>query len=197
MLDSKQYWVDRYANGNDSGSGSDGVLGDYKASFINSLIHMLSLKSIVDHGCGDGKLLNLLDLEGVEYRGYDVSIDAISKIEGFHVSTYDDYIPRRFDLALSMDVLFHLIEDEVFNSYMSMLFNDGEFVLIYGYDSEDDPMLKHGRRSLPHMKYRSFSKWISENTSHYLSGIFDNPYTYDHNTRTGSICSFYLYHNVV
>ena len=35
MFDSKKYWNDRYLKGNDSGSGSYGILAKFKADIIN------------------------------------------------------------------------------------------------------------------------------------------------------------------
>jgi hypothetical protein len=38
----------------------------------------------------------------------------------------------RFDLELSLDVIYHLVEDEVFDAYMRSLFaHAGRFVVIY------------------------------------------------------------------
>jgi hypothetical protein len=61
------------------------------------------------------------------------------------------------DLALSLDVVFHLVEDEVFDSYMHALFNAADrFVVIYARDQE---IRDAGR----HVRWREFTPWIEKN----------------------------------
>ena len=43
------------------------------------------------------------------------------------------------DLALSLDVVFHLVEDEVFAQYMQTLIQAGNrYVIIYASDTDDN-----------------------------------------------------------
>jgi hypothetical protein len=58
------------------------------------------------------------------------------------------------DLALSLDVIYHLIEDEVFASYMGHLFAAGRrFVVIYATNAETGD-------AAPHVRHRRFTDWV-------------------------------------
>jgi hypothetical protein len=57
-------------------------------------------------------------------------------------------------LVLSLDVIFHLIEDEVFHEYMRRLFVSAErYVIVYSSNYE-------GGWSAPHVKHRRFTDWV-------------------------------------
>ena len=125
-LDSKQYWESRYASGNNSGAGSYKHLGQYKAGKVNEFIKINGVKTVIDMGCGDGNVASMLR-DFWYYVGYDVSESAVSHCRKYHFSgdgrvLFTNTLPdRTFDLALSMDVIFHLVEDDVFEAYMRQL----------------------------------------------------------------------------
>lgn len=79
------------------------------------------------------------------------------------------------DLSLSLDVIFHLIEDKVFEEYMASLFSTSEkYVIIYS--SNEDNMEK----SLEHVKHRKFTNWIEENKKEWaLISFIKNAYPYN------------------
>ena len=57
------------------------------------------------------------------------------------------------DLALSLDVIYHLTEDTVFEAYMRHLFGAGSrFVIIYATDREIPG-------TAPHVRHRQFTSW--------------------------------------
>ncbi|MBS0342323.1 MAG: glycosyltransferase, partial [Proteobacteria bacterium] len=61
---------------------------------------------------------------------------------------------ERAHLALSLDVIFHLIEDEVFHEYMRRLFASAErYVIVYSSNYE-------GGHIAPHVKHRKFTEWV-------------------------------------
>jgi hypothetical protein len=61
------------------------------------------------------------------------------------------------DLALSLDVLYHLVEDQVFETYLGHLFGAGErYVVIYATNSE----IPDGA---PHVRHRRFTTWVQDN----------------------------------
>ncbi|WP_408643004.1 class I SAM-dependent methyltransferase [Lacrimispora saccharolytica] len=82
-------------------------------------------------GCGDGNQLSQIKYK--RYVGVDVSQTII---EQNRVKFKDDnskqlfcalteralYIDNRYELAISMDVIFHLLEESVFEKYMEGLF---------------------------------------------------------------------------
>ncbi len=74
---------------------------------------------MIEYGCGDGNQLILADYP--QYIGFDVSPDAVAlckKIfsadltKAFHLM--DEYNHQTADLTLSLDVIYHLVEDECF-----------------------------------------------------------------------------------
>jgi hypothetical protein len=58
-------------------------------------------------------------------------------------------------------VIYHLVEDEIFDSHMRTLFEAAErFVIIYSSNSEDP------RRSYKsHVRHRRFTDWVRDNVS--------------------------------
>lgn len=60
------------------------------------------------------------------------------------------------DLALSLDVIYHLIEYNIFKIYMEHLFlSSDKFVIIYSSDFNTNQKY--------HVRHRQFSKWIRDN----------------------------------
>ena len=179
---SDQYWEDRYKLGGTSGSGSYGRLAAFKADFLNALVREHEISSVVEFGCGDGAQLQLAKYP--IYTGFDVSPKAIeictTKFEGN--TTYDFYLvgSRNFyefdtaDLALSLDVIYHLIEDDVFETYMGKLFASAErFVVIYAYDFDKIYSSRHERG-------RKFTGWIDVHAQDWtLMQKVPNPYPHD------------------
>jgi hypothetical protein len=61
----------------------------------------------------------------------------------------------RGDLALSMEVLFHLVEDDVFDAYLRLLFGSaGRYVAICSTDEELP-------QASPHERHRPFTPWVA------------------------------------
>jgi cyclopropane fatty-acyl-phospholipid synthase-like methyltransferase len=164
---SASYWETRYARGGNSGSGSYGRQAEYKAAFLNSFVMANDVRTVIEFGCGDGSQLRRAEYPA--YLGIDVSPTAIrmcadafrkDQSKSFFLYCPDAYFdPARFihgDAALSLDVLFHLVEDEVFESYLRSLFNAADrFVVIYGSD-------RVARSVAPHVRHRKFTSWVDE-----------------------------------
>jgi hypothetical protein len=71
----------------------------------------------------------------------------------------NEYGGETAQLTLSLDVVFHLTEDDVYNSYMERLFTSSErFVIVYSSNTDINP-LEHA----DHVKHRKFTPWIEEN----------------------------------
>lgn len=140
---SARYWEARYRLNGSSGSGSYGASARFKAAYINALVAEKGIARAVEYGCGDGAQLQLLDIP--EYIGLDVSHTAIERCRRIFAddrtkrfAVIGGFAPPEAELALSLDVIYHLVEDEAFSSYMSSLFGSGaRFVLIYSTDHED------------------------------------------------------------
>jgi SAM-dependent methyltransferase len=162
------YWERRYSRGGTSGAGSYGEQAAHKAAFLNEFVDRHAIQSVIEFGCGDGNQLSLASYP--RYLGLDVSATAIEQcLERFAADPTKSFIaytprllsdPARFiraDLALSLDVIYHLVEDLVYDDYMRRLFGAADrFVVIYATDTS-------GRRSAPHVRHRSFSEWVTAN----------------------------------
>ena len=151
----KKYWNDRYRDrkryraGDGSGIGSEGVELKVKGDFVNILIAGQKIKSIVDYGCGAGNFTG--QLVGFEkYLGYDISDACISicvnKYRGVHgiefTSAIENVKPEQYQLAISMDVLFHQVSETDFYRSLAELFRH-EWVLIYTIDRQLQGMMAH------------------------------------------------------
>lgn len=156
---SKSYWQDRYASGGSSGAGSYGKLAKYKADFISKFLSSHNIDSVIEFGCGDRNQISLISYK--QYLGLGVSNSAIeicrrkflqySNYQFDHVSSYKGQV---FDLRMSLDVIYHLVEDEVFEKYMIDLFSSASrYVLIYlsNFDAVGNAYVRH----------RQFTNWIA------------------------------------
>lgn len=167
VFSSRKYWESRYATGGNSGEGSYDNLAKFKADFLNKFVATNNIRRVVEFGCGDGNQLSLASYP--EYVGLDVSPTIIKQV----VKKFSDDKTKSFllydsgcfqdnlriisgDLTLSLDVIYHLIEDDIYHSYMTHLFDSSrEYVVVYS--TNFDQLLSR------HVKHRKFSDWISEN----------------------------------
>lgn len=178
---SSQYWDDRYNIGGNSGAGSYGRLAQFKANVLNEFVSRNGINSVVEYGCGDGAQLELAIYP--EYTGFDVSPTAVAicqnkfadrpNLQFFETKTSLDQ-EGSFDLAISLDVIYHLIEDEVFDAYMQRLFaSSRNFVIIYSNNIEKT-------FESPHVRGRKFTRWCDEFAKDWtLLQIIENPYPFD------------------
>lgn len=195
QFDSKKYWEKRYLKGGDSGDGSYGKLAEFKAKVINRFVKENEIKTIIEWGCGDGNQLTYMNYPN--YVGFDVSKTAVSMCKKLyskeknkifkHVSEYDNETSQ---LTLSLDVIFHLIEDSIYDDYMNRLFDSStKFVLIYSSNTN-----KQLEQVPKHFYQRKFTDWIDKYKSDFqLIEQIENELPYDKNTGGGSVSDFFLY----
>ncbi|TKR29807.1 class I SAM-dependent methyltransferase [Luteimonas gilva] len=149
--DSQEYWRQRYRRGGDSGAGSSGVPAEYKAGVLNAFVARHSVSSVIEFGSGDGRQLERAAYP--RYLGVDISRDAVQacsrRFAGDPSKRFvvlDEYGGQRADLALSLDVVFHLVEDDVYDDYLGRLFAAAErYVIIYSTDENRSGAMKHVR----------------------------------------------------
>ena len=170
FVGSAAYWESRYASGGTSGTGSYGLAAEWKADVVNRWVADTGTKSVVDLGCGDGNQLKLAKYP--RYLGLDRSASAIRRcIRDFAGDDSKSFIwietdatadPAgwlRGDMALSLEVIFHLVEDEARTDYLRRLFASGEkFVVIC---STDGPVSS----ARPHERHEAFTPWVEMNAS--------------------------------
>jgi SAM-dependent methyltransferase len=192
---SREYWEQRYAKGGNSGVGSYGKFAEFKAEVINNFLSQHNIKSVIEFGCGDGNQLYLARYP--KYLGLDVSGQAIALCRNaFHGDAHkefrvlDDYMGETADLALSLDVIYHLVEDEVFENYMDQLLHAaGRFVIIYSSDSDENALYEG-----THVKHRHFTRWLRENRPEWkLMRKVPNKYPYQGDYREGSFADFFMF----
>jgi uncharacterized membrane protein len=192
VFNAAAYWEARYRAGGNSGAGSQGRLAGFKAAFINAFVADNAVSGTIDLGCGDGTLLSRLRVPG--YVGVDVSTTALAccitrfprhRFVPFHAMQSD----LTADLAMSIDVVFHLVEDTMFAHYMEVLFRCAyRFVLVYASNAE-------GNWSAPHVRHRRFTAHVAEQRPEWrLLAHVLNPYPYDpdHPDNT-SFSDFFVY----
>lgn len=192
---SSDYWSMRYESGRSSGPGSYRHLAEFKATVLNAFVAENDITSIIEFGCGDGNQLVLAQYPS--YAGYDVSRAAVAMCRdrfggdaSKHFSHIDEYDGEKAEMAMSLDVIFHLIEDDVFDAYMRRLFNaSSRFVAIYS-SNQDEPI----EPVASHVHHRQFSRWIDRNAAHWkLANYIPNPYPYNGDSATTSFADFYFY----
>jgi len=196
-INSKLYWENRYLSDGTSGAGSYGRLADFKAEIINNFVKNHEIKNVIEFGSGDGNQLKLLNFK--QYTGFDVSEIVLNKCKkefsdksNYTFKNAKDYNGETADLVLSLDVIYHLIEDCVFYEYMENLFSAAEkFVIIYASNKNEN--------HCPHVKHRKFTDWIEQNQNNITKGWvlkekIENKYKYSpKNTEDTSFADFYIF----
>jgi SAM-dependent methyltransferase len=192
--DSAHFWEDNYAQGHTSGSGSYGELAEGKSRFLNELVLARGVHSVIEFGCGDGNQLALANYP--LYIGLDVSKSAIGlcqqRFSGDLGKSFFLYDGNCFtdrcgvfaaDLALSLDVIYHLTEDAVFEAYLRHLFAAGQrLVVIYSTN-------RVITGTAPHVRHRHFTRWVEANCPGWmLTGITSGP-----NTAAEARADFFVY----
>lgn len=193
-FDSSGYWEQRYRTGGNSGRGSYAHLARFKADVINQFLkdHSKEIHAIVDVGVGDGNQLELFEIDSkIQFTGLDVSSTAVQKCRDRFLNrgnfTFETIEPNQihntsYDLVMSCDVLYHLIDEDLFLRHIDMLFDlSKHYVLIYAKDEDaTDPA--------DHVLFRKFSHIIHERHPQFqLIQTIPNRYPKE------SPSSFYIY----
>jgi SAM-dependent methyltransferase len=198
---SKKYWEKKYRSGGNSGPGSYGRLAEFKAQVINDLVKEMNLQSVIEFGCGDGNQLSYFSFE--KYTGFDVSEfilkQTIKKFENDPSKSFFLHDPFCFvdregvfqaDMTMSLDVIFHLVEDEIFNKYMTNLFAYArQFVVIYSSNTT-----KQYRFQAKHVLHRKFTDWTNANCPDWeMIRKIENIYPLINNEEDESMADFYIF----
>lgn len=192
---SASYWEERYRYGGNSGAGSYNRLAEFKAGVLNQFVATHGISDIIEFGSGDGAQLGLAKYP--RYTGVDVSHTAVAasrqlfaenpSIRFLHTSEYS--YEEKAPLALSLDVIYHLVEDDVFHQYMHRLFNAAtRYVIIYSSNEEK-------ASPSPHLRHRKFTSWVEANRTDFaLVQRIPNAYPYsEKNPDNTSFADFYIF----
>ena len=199
---SGDYWEKRYREGGNSGSGSYNRLAEFKAEVLNEFVASRKIESVIEFGCGDGNQLSLAKYPA--YVGLDVSKKALQIcIERFKQDAtksfflYDSMVfcdnikLFRIDLAISLDVIYHLVEDDIFEKYMHDLFNTAKkYVIIYSSNFD--------KKFTFYETDRNFTAWIESNIKGWkFVKKLDNRYPHDDaDPDNTSRADFYFYERI-
>jgi cyclopropane fatty-acyl-phospholipid synthase-like methyltransferase len=192
---SEDYWVKRYAKGGNSGPGSYSELAKFKARVLNAFVVEKNIASVMEFGCGDGNQLELAQYPS--YVGFDVSPVAVDmcrkrfasdKTKRF--SLLSDYTGEQVDMAMSLDVIYHLVEVSVYEAHLRTVFGAAtRFVVIYSTnrDAPDDA-------GLPHVRHRRFTDFVDRELSGWkLLRNEKQPREYSGDITESSLAEFYLF----
>lgn len=191
---SDSYWEERYRAGGNSGSGSYGRLAQFKADFLNRFVAANGIQRVVEFGSGDGAQLALAKYPS--YVGVDISPTAVEHCRsifknrsGYRFEQLADYEPvLKADLSLSLDVIYHLVENEIFEDHMRRLFDATlKYVIIYASNFDE--------HSVPHVRHRCFTNWVDANRRDFRLICHQlNTYSFDHARQDDtSFADFYVY----
>jgi hypothetical protein len=197
LTDPDRFWEDHYRAGGHSGPGSYNRLAEFKAEFLNAFVERNGIKTVIEFGCGDGNQLSLATYPS--YLGVDVAPAAIELCQHKFAGRPDRAFVDRSelaegtaaDLALSLDVDFHLVQDAGYDRYMRRLFDAaGEWVVIYASNLE--------RTEGPLMRHRRFTAWVERNRPDFrLEQHVPNRYPFDPaDPGNTSTADFYVYRKV-
>jgi hypothetical protein len=201
---SATYWDERYQEEGNSGSGSYDHLAEHKAEVINDFVAKNGIKTVIEFGCGDGNQLKIAKYPS--YIGLDVSPTAVKmcynlfktdKTKSFYVYNSTAFVDnaRLFnaDLTMSLDVLYHLVEKEIFEAYLRHLFAAAnKYVIIYAsdYNQAEEPIHQHENR-------RSFTDFVTKNIQGWkLKEVLKNKYPVSTHKEKGSLSDFFIYQKV-
>lgn len=158
------YWDRRFSDGVGPGSGSEGEAAVRKADYINAVIERWNVESVVDWGCGNGGQLGMIHAD--QYLGIDVAPAAIAQAVRLHRLD-----PRRSfmlwrpgapisvhaDMALSLDVIFHLVDPDEYRAHIDNLFGSAErLVLVHATNRLNEP------DAAPHMQHHIWTTAIPD-----------------------------------
>jgi hypothetical protein len=193
---SAEYWEHRYRKGGNSGSGSYNKLAEFKAEVLNQFVTDHTIGTVIEFGSGDGNQLKYFHFKS--YTGFDISHTAVSACREIYkadptkrFSTLDDYNGETAELVLSLDVIYHLVEDRVFEGYMQKLFAASEkYVIIYSSDDDDH----ENNKISPHVRHRKFSSWVEKHAIEFrLIQHIPNKYPFNGMNEVSSYADFYIF----
>jgi hypothetical protein len=192
---SEDYWVKRYAKGGNSGPGSYSELAKFKARVLNGFVAEQNIGSVIEFGCGDGNQLELAQYPS--YIGFDVSPVAVERCRARFASDSSkrfalvaDYAGEQADMAMSLDVIYHLVENSVYEAHLRSVFGAAtRFVAVYSTnrDAPDDA-------GLPHVRHRRFSDFVERELGAWkLLRNEKQPREYSGDITESSLAEFFLF----
>lgn len=169
-FDHQKWWENWYAMGGHSGSGSRGVLAQFKADVLNDFIAEKKIKSTIEFGSGDGYNLKMIKYDN--YIGLDISPTAVKMCrdmfkndlskqfaiynpESFKRSSFGD-----FELVVCLDVLYHVVDEEAYKKTLDDVFSfSAPYVILYTTLVDDG--IPHNSPEIRHRNVLNYLKKYS------------------------------------
>jgi 2-polyprenyl-3-methyl-5-hydroxy-6-metoxy-1,4-benzoquinol methylase len=167
-------------------------MAEFKAKVINDFIKDNSIKSLLDYGVGDGNQLKLIDTNNLSYIGLDVSQTIIKKCQDIFeedkskkfILVNDFNFKEQYELSISCDVIYHLIDDSIYFEYLDNLFkSSSKYVIIYANNIDKNHAI--------HVKFRKFTTYIKNK---YVEWELIK---YIENIHKESPSNFYIYEKII
>ena len=161
---------------------------------MNEFVQTHRIDTVLELGCGDGRQLGLMNFS--KYTGLDVSPLAVDRCRSMH-GTDDgktfDLLPEVRDLStraaltLSLDVIYHLVEDEIFELHPDRLFGASDrYVAIF--------LSNFGRVVAAHVRHREFLPGVLRRFPDFkLIESPADPYPLEHFGREGAHASSFVF----
>jgi hypothetical protein len=204
---STSYWERHYQAGGGSGEGSAGQLAEFKAGFLNDLVTVDRIDSVIEFGCGDGEQLGRARYP--KYLGLDVSATTLRRTmrkfaddSSRSFLLYDPYCftdPANLisaDLAVSLDVIYHLVEDEIYQLHLRHLFGAASrFVCLFTSDADT---LRVTEATAPHVRHRPVVRDVATMFPQWrLVRRVENPFPHRPGISGTSFADFFVYERSV
>ena len=177
------------------GADSYNNLAEFKGEIVNDFVVKNNIETVIEFGCGDGNQLKYFQLKS--YTGFDISETAIARCTSLykedsskHFQLLNNHKDENADLVMSLDVIYHLVENETFEKYMEKVFSSSKkFVIVYSSNFDDGE-----ERKAPHVRHRMFTNWVEENAKNFkLIKHIPNKYPFDGNGERTSLADFYIF----
>lgn len=172
-----RYWDARHVR---HGAGLEGVgcvclsedanHGDYEAKWarLRAVLQDLPPESqVLDAGCGNGFLTQRMRDLGLAVEGVDFSQAAVASARtrlgddvNLHISPLDDFRPgRHYDAVLSIDVLFHIVDDDLWRRTVENLARLADRELIIQDHLVDEVELAGSTDAAVHCRWRTLQMY--------------------------------------
>ena len=198
---SSRYWEKRYQSGGNSGCGSYGKLAEFKKKVLDRFCNDHAIQSIIEFGSGDGNQISLLNYKG-SYIGLDISAKAVELCKEIFKNDHSkkfivfsgkkDFCKQhklKAEVTLSLDVLYHLLEDTTYKQYMYELFYAAEkYVIIYSSNYENQ------KDNSWHVRHRNFTVLVEKVFPQFkLIDHIPNEFPVESNLAEKSSADFFIY----
>lgn len=180
----RDYWEQRHARNEESligvghvGMTEDANVGDYEAKWKHIGPFFAAAKeegrrSLLDAGCGNGWFTKKWVEMGFEVSCVDFSASAIGQARRLvenkvkaHISPLHQFAPNRtFDIVASIDVLFHIVDDTIFEqtlcNFTALVAPRGLIVIQDHLISSSEGTITRSH-SHPHCHWRSLAHYTA------------------------------------